>query len=892
MTWDGITTDGSGKIELRLSIEGITTQFVSAYSMEVAASSGVAARKVGLIRSGINLEENADILRAQMSGGSLTFQIKDIALAATATFATRPTKTTWLTATFDIGDSAATVGSTTGWTTSDIAYMNKETFLISAIPASDEFTLTRAQYDSVEQKHYSSDGEKYSMPAVTNAPYAFTGRKVILYAYGEGDSLTGDGTIVWRGSVSGEPSLDVYGTTWSLPCESISKLLQNTIGLDANVYGRARGVYYPWNGAMRLRVGYYDGASYLASASVVDQTVVATIGFWETQEDFVASLNDALQTLTSAWDVVFGAEPIDDTKYKITARIQTAATPSIFALDSVIDTLGDDYSPNTSNLLAYGSNWLNSNDEEVDANNTFAAGEVYYAIVNATVPRGVFGHIVRAGDVDTRYQAYRAAYPENRIYISDIDLTDVTSATIDFGYYFGTNNPDMPGGEYQVTTDTTSQYVQTVDDPRGGGITYGTGDYPKVTPNYTDMFASNKNIGDLMSWITTYSAAYANSGLVPLITTSEFDSSGFATLVFRAIHGGGAGYRNNRHYSFPKPVKLNELLAAEMQLLGLYLGTSETGRMQARQLAQVAQTQNVDFAITASNTITSGGFAGYEVAPYGMVNTITIYTGYDPVADDWLGSKYPIKDRSAFGFTQTTNGLDIKPRSSDPIDNPITASDAVSIAQPLFSTFAVPYVVLSFNVPFSVYTQALVGNTCSFVSNQLPDTDGTRGYTNPKRGVVIGRRFDFGNSYGTIRVLHSLQQIAGYTPTMRINSASGALTSWTVVLKENDPVVGISWLPSGYTNADDWFTAGDQIAFTGWDSTAPSRVTGEVVSVSGNNMTVTLDAAATLSSGTWILSFNVGTDAGISSIEMRYAYIAGSDLLIDFPTPTNARTFG
>jgi hypothetical protein len=150
------------------------------------------------------------------------------------------------------------------------------------------------------------------------------------------------------------------------------------------------------------------------------------------------------------------------------------------------------------------------------------------------------------------------------------------------------------------------------------------------------------------------------------------------------------------------------------------------------------------------------------------------------------------------------------------------------------------------------------------------------------RAIVVGREWDFEAGVGRLTLLVTGLEAYGYAPTGRLASASGSGTSWTLTLEATH------YAPAGVADAS-YFRAGDDIAIREWNANTPTIRTGVVVSVSGNDVAVTLDSSwAGIGGSTWTLVAGPSDEASASQLE-RFAYVANSQLRIGLASSASTR---
>lgn len=901
MTWSRAKSTGSGKLQYRLRIEGLHTEFVTDTGLERSfdGSLSVAARKVGLQRDGIEFGDEANIPLGKIKQSTVSLTIKDVNGAATDAFATRPSVITWARAETLIGGTQVFVKSEVGWSVNDILHLNTEAMRVSSV-ATGVLGVDRAIFGTVEQRHWAPGSDvlisTMATPMICNRPFSISGRRAQISVYGENDGPTGNGTTIYRGIVSGEPSLGSDGVSWRVSLDPVSGLLSQNINGSINVSSSHRGIYYPWNAPLYIRVGHGYSEAWASLDGLEEAGDVLLTGFYENQGEFVTALNTALNTISSGWDTVFGAMYVSESEYKIIADTTVVGKmPVLVGFDSYIDQLSGITAQ--TGVVGY---WRNEDSGELEGLNTYdtlgGIGELtpltrYSKTVSAQVPRMVTGVTPRehySSDLVDRTKA--SQFPNYRHYITaEFDVSGIQLMNIVW-----TNNYSQT---YPVTGVSGDNYIELDDySIHGWGHPLGTkiddirGD-TSYTPFRLDavrfypvipIAPGAENLVDVLEWLRDNGPEYCNLGIVPLLPSDDFQYSTSITNLEAAISGNS--YRNGRTYEFLTDMKFEDFLSQELRVAGCYLGVNVTGRILVKQIKNVASTDLADVSITSP--VVSGGFIPYEPSPFGMYNQVTLYGGYSFKTQGWEDEPITIKDATAFGATRIARTLEIKPFSKGISVQP---DDAVAIAQPILTMFGVPYVVASIRCNFKAFDAGLPGNYISFSSAQLPNSTGTRGVTN-RLGLILGRKWDMNKGTGVLRVYVNLQRVAGYVPTFRISGTSGAGTSWTFTLTNTDSVTGLSWEPSAATDAEDWLAANYRFFVYTWDSTSTTRLPGTINTVSGNTVTVTMDSSFS-PSGTQLLTFDLATHASIQSQQREYAYIAGTDYIIDFTAAEAARQF-
>lgn len=885
MTWPRVIATGSGKTEYRLEFEGLKRVWCTTSAMVKTAADG---REwcVGLHRSGLKIREDGDLPRASLKLGSMQVVITDIGGKATDEFARKPTKTSYLTADFDIGatDMFVSAGTAAGWGDGDILYLNTETMRISTAGVTLEVN-DRAIWGSREQKHWTEDGEVLRMPEINDRPVVIEGRIATLYAYGDGDSLTGDGTQIWRGVVATEPRLE-NGTDWTITLDPLTRVFQQDIGADIKEPVMPRGITYPWNAAPTFRVSLHSGTD--AESSVTSYFFVTPMGHWETQAEYVAALNVILAAGSSGWATSITAEAIDQHAYRFVATTGAGGLYVSVVPDSDWRT------------------WVEASDWEwFDATmgggraRVFVATRTYHLTMDAPVPRGMFGNWSR-GYITPDDATNADLYPSHKVYLggttvvdsnTTASLVDWSAARTDDGSAAG------PATHYIESVDAAARSIVLSNEGGLRPMTFRAPNLPRITLGrvYGDGLAGENLYGFLNALITS-SPSYCNIGASPLITDADIDILTPASVqnpVNEAERG--REWLTHRRYATFGRRALWEWIAHECMLRGLFPCLTSNGKLRFRALRIPTATDVSVATVDASKTLVDGGLPTWERSAYGLINTVVIRTGYDAHEDKHVGNTYVVRDVAGFGLNRAPRVLEVAPLSYSFAERGIVHADIVDAASRVLSVFGYPYMIVGIEVPLKLF-DVLLGDTVLLTNAQLPDEeDGTRGFTSAKACMVIGRSWDLDTGRGLLTLMYSQTRVSGYTPAARITSPaspSGPHTNVTLTVTDSDvDGLGTYW-PSG-ADARTFFAVGDEIRVWRWDNATPSAIAGNVTAVTATTVDVSLDSAWTLLAGeVWYLGYGSAALAGLVQGQRLYTFLAGSDMLIDFPSVQPARVYG
>lgn len=887
MSWTRTLATGSGALEFRLSIEGFEFEAVTATSMEGSDGDTPArTRYVGLQRDGIIIDEQSNLRDGKLKLGSMTLRIADIAGRWTAAFSQKPTKTTWLRVNASTSDTAIEVSSTSGWTTSDVLHIGTEAMDVTAIPDGDTFTVTRAEWQTIAQKHWTSDGAHLRRPMVTNYPQCIEGRRARLYVYGGGDDLTsgtGDGTLVWIGIVSTEPSL-VDGTTWEITIDPLTRLWQSDIGEDLEEPVTPRGIYYPW--CAPLLVTLVQGST--ATGGVFNYTTVGLEGFYATQSAFCDTLTARMGTAATAAGMTgtFAATPLEDgTGYRVTYTAAAGGSP-LFAtieVESFIDPTG---------AFAF-------RDSSGVPLETAVAETTYSVTFDSPVPRGVWRKSYDVGLLPFCDETLRDTFPPERVYVGGTITVDgdMTAAQIEWA-------DDGSAGMYSLDTaldDATSRYVHVrrrSGEPGGHAYAWPLLPELKFGREYGTS-TSGGSLHSLLNAICTDAPTFANIGGVPFVTYSDFDDGSTLATTLTVVTEAAAGrsFLTNRRYLAFGARKLEDWIAEECKLLGIFPRLNASGRLTFSRLKLPVSSEVSAADITAPSTLMDSGFPGWSRNAYGMVNTVVIRTGYDPVEDEHTGHTYVVRDVAGFGINRAVRQDEIAPFSYALLEeSALTIEQIRSVASPILAVFGAPYYTVTIGVPLTLFG-VLLGDVVTLVSAHLPDPDdGTRGWTTAKPALVVGRNWDLATGRGTLTLLGHAQNLAGYAPSMRItadviNDPGTDLDHTLTVSGTDEDGNTNAYIPSG-TDATDFFAVDYKARTLEFDATAPATAVGTVTAVTATTVRVTFTSATTTRANHHI-GFNDANTASIATAQKLFCFIAGTDGLIDYPSDAqSARVMG
>jgi hypothetical protein len=264
----------------------------------------------------------------------------------------------------------------------------------------------------------------------------------------------------------------------------------------------------------------------------------------------------------------------------------------------------------------------------------------------------------------------------------------------------------------------------------------------------------------------------------------------------------------------------------------------------------------------------------------GSINVAEMKTGYSILEDDHEGTTFVIRDVTALSTRKATRKLDIAPLSLDPADFTWDYVSAVDVARRVLAIFGRPYSIVKLAVSSEWLTTALCGSVLGLRSPRIPNVfTGKRGVgqgsEQPAVGLVIGRDWDLSTETGTLTLIVSEAQTAGYAPSVFIDSSavvSGNQYDLSVVF--DDPS-GVSMAPPAAVLSD-FYAVGDELVVLTWDSTTQGAQKCEIDAIDdgASELRVTFNSSPTLT-GTQYVAFSTYDDP-VTSSQARFAFYADS----------------
>jgi len=886
----GITT------AYRLVIEGLGIEAVTDPAMERLSPDISRYRIVGLLRDGLRIQEQCDIARGEIEAGGVTVSIVDrqVDQVWCEWLAQQPQEYTWLTADVSTIDASITVADNSVVTTNDVIHIGTEAMLVSGTSGADTIDVTsgRGWWQTIAQAHYTSDGEELVTPKVTvTRPTTLEGRRAYLYRYVDGDDLQGDGTLVWRGVCSTDARLEDDGATWTITIDSIVSLLKQPIATDLDEPTTIRGIYYPAAEFIRFQFLESNGDDILSGRSHDRTAIIRMHGFWETQEQWCEDIQLAIDQASNTsgagtTGIVAGTTGVVEVEQAFGLARRTA---DIFVevQDSGhwgIRWIPDAGQPRHLLLGTFGGFGPGLELEGALINpwgSTIATPSAPHPWVivagdggvtsKGKVPRGIVGGGAGIGGGAEPYSPQRI-YP-------DLNLTAVALGSIgdyDVQIEWGSGTPSS--GAYPVRNADADEGWARV------GVVDSRHMYPGQLPKLSfRRRIAEGNIGDLRDGLVTLAPDLANAGAMPFITTQDLAS--WTTVADRAASG--RLLLESRRYIVGGEIDLDELVAQECRLFGVFPRLESDGKIGLSYLELPTSTAILAGTLDDGDILVSDQPPTWERnATDGSINVAEMKTGYSILEDDHEGTTFVIRDVTALSTRKATRKLEIAPLSLDPADFTWDYVSAVDVARRVLAIFGRPYSIVKVAVSSEWLTTALCGSVLGLRSPRIPNVfTGRRGVgqgsEQPAVGLVIGRDWDLSTETGTLTLIVSEAQTAGYAPSVFIDSSAVVSGNQYDLSVTFDDPSGVSMAPPAAVLSD-FYSVGDELYLLIWDATTQTAQTCVIDAVNdgASELRVTFDLSPTLS-GTRYLRFANYSDGTLTTSQKRFAFYADGSRRLD-----------
>jgi hypothetical protein len=661
--------------------------------------------------------------------------------------------------------------------------------------------LSRAIWGTHPQAHIvESYGKQLDVYVYTDMPPTMEGRRATLYAYGEGDDMAGDGTVVWRGLVAQLPSLNADGTSWQIDCEHRTQVLNQSIAgeiAEAHVVGIHHHVASPF-----VLFVSYDGDTY---------DPIYYVGHDLSESEFFGQINNALQfaVFTTAGasatieSVGIGRTPGGQIEIAI-KRTGNAHVPFFLAAGSAIlgwagpygDSVGwqqyvqtttgevevktldpdDDLEPDLSYFIQFAR--THPLVSTVDPGFTYdgppatALGYAHLGLVDATRDPSKW---------QDDSAAAIAAYPAWRVYV-DKDFTDVAQV-----YISGTGKPDGIFKVLDTDFDANGHYYIELEPWHGslGTFAFGhwTGDR-MAAAGFMGFLGADTTIKalreyalgalpDFVAALKTKGRDHANAGDTPFVTDADLSTfAAIAPVTPLALV---------RLYVFANTHALMDILKEECKFIGHFMRIEADGTIGIVPLPRWTEATPVPSTheITADHIIPppEGAWPGCTPNRDGRVSEVTVQHYYSWRDETHIDTPVIVQDSAAIAVSK---GRGKAKHSIKPVSTPLfyTASPEMNdelarIGRNVLQFLQLRYLVVTLHLPYSKLP-ILCGDIVSITSDKVIGGDGTRGVTE-RRGVVLERQVYLDPARHMrmqLTVMLTGRNVVGYAPSAQVTGAT------------------------------------------------------------------------------------------------------------------------
>lgn len=935
MSFANLKATGIGRLDFRLEIAGWPHEWTT--SALITHSDGRDSREVfpGLQYTGLKITEKAILKDCWTQQGQLTVKIKPTTLREETvdSFTRNPAPVAYL------AEHDATPGleyDSTVWSLDGAASLPAGFYHIASecLYYNGGGTLTRARWSTTAQRHYIAYGSTSAISVPIYAyPPTMEGRRAVLYAYGEGDSKSGDGLSIWRGIVARPPALDSDGLTWTIQLDPIIKALEQNVAASEALEYHIRGIYHSANAP--IRITYRRFGSPYGVTNLGGETAVVT-GFFENDDALATAINTKLDALISQRD----SELTGHTSELASARYYTnkyGAGPTIAGTTS----------PNIANDVAV------ANDQSSSSTVNFAFGAWFFvesylegyctsgvgSLASTAADTRVGGAFLFVNHISGSVESYVEYFGDGQKSFATPLTKDSAHAPI-FAYPLS-NARAMLGsvpsiGVPPLANDPLSPsdrlYLDVVDGIETDDIMLvKNGDVlvpikitsvdlasKIVTANIMNstpcvwfdantkimpvrVFAQNAALPDFLQGLQD-AAINANDGDTPYVPPGDISVSAFQAVYANATVD---DYWRHRNYMFQKPTPIKRIVQEELKVLGCMTRIEADGSVGCVPLPLVSSSATSTSITDRDILLPARGMVGdwvrWQAQSDGLVNTVTVRLGYNPATDDYDTTQdYSVRDISSIA-EHKTNGTkgnaEIAPVSTE--NQPVTVSFTINVlflsktvsftgsglsatttdvalwVQNYLRILSMDYATVTIAVPFKFF-DLLVGDTVDVTCKQIPDGNGRRGITS-KKAIIVGREWSLDpatNNMGMLTLYFPREVYGGYAPSAHVTSQSNVSgNTWNLTCDGADDL-NVRMSESLDGNVTKHFGVGDKVVVIQRDAgTIPINVNGTVVSVTGATIRVVFDDAWDPGTDDWLLEYQQD-DGTLTAHQTGFVYVA------------------
>lgn len=929
MSWNNnIIKYGSGPVEFRLKITGLPTEFVTNTLMNrtfVGSKGELIKRRTGLRRSGLTFSEKVILPESKLEIEGNTFVIDDIDNAATEAFNQSYRKRGQFSTLEDGGflsDSGSIFNSDDPFSVGSAVWIDHEAFVVHSVFSSSfshtvQHSASRGAYGTRPTYHYAlgSDNVEFNLPVV-DYPFQIENQRVYLYAYSEGDDLTGDGVLIWKGIVSEDATFD--GMSWTVASLPITSIWERDFGIDAekiefrgiDVTGQNFLAEFQLRTTSSITLTSFNillGGSGVTRTFFDDPTASDTR---TAKEKYLDYLNSQIPAAASAagWTDSLPSFIFDSKGYLVVTYTTepSPATPKLM-LVRFRSQIADDLLLALDNLACFtlrDSGWNvpyirdpsvgdTFDYEEYDGPFSVTAGTQYYFPTTDVFPN----QLTILSPLNKRYYLYSPAgsFVNTISFVNEISIVNADEESIEF------SNVE--------TFNTIDQYLE-VDNFRPERIERGTPRDPTeynlflvVINNDHNISASRRfearNIVDFIEECVDLAPQFAPLGVLPLFYEDDFDIADMRREFNEAVEGTELEPLKYRVYRIQKPNRsFEEFIQEEFKLFGFFPKLTSENKISFTKINLNANSfTEFDHVFDSSNILTDDSYPGISTNTFGLYNATRLYTEYDYESDEHTGPQITQLNADSIAL----NGGKIKYIEISPFSR-----EWLTVSRGEFETYIgnvlaaqtfiynSKYKLISIDVPMSMFS-ASIGDTVSVDSKQLPveySPDGQWRGTQIYYGRIIKRQFDLEQGFGNLWIF-----VIGSSNSV----GEGAIAPIIVPLSASEFSSGIvdiyvdqnkSRLENPETDYIRLMQPNDTIEFREWDTFTPAVHPGTLttIQVVGPDLVARIEfdsgitPATVLSNPTnWRINFGrfLNDLSELSENQQKFAYVSRGNV-----TPT------
>lgn len=872
MSWTRNKATGRGVTRLRLEIEGLPYEFVTAKDMQQLLSDG--RRRVnGLNGSDISWSYTGNFLEGKIEGDGFNAKIVDVDKNrwATKAFGRKRQALCYLLTNMD-AFATMTVnvrGTTDNFPATGIIHIDGEALSYNA-KTSGSFSINgRGVWGSRAQAHYTTVGENSFYTSISDTPASIEGRTCKLFAYGPGDDPQGDGSQVFVGMVRIDPTFSP-DEGWTIGIDPVTSFLEQSWGGPSVSPVQIRGIYYPYTMPFNWLVCYQ------VSSTVQTERRCQVKGFFETEADFAAVVELETKAAMAALGI---STTIQD--YLSVRPMPQGGIEFIFNVATACNQVGLIFEMVRGNTTMFGAqsvrlhesldspsydrcDWYIYSGDGRGNGGQFSFGgpsatmpaREYRRRVYAPFPRAYVGNLVRRNGVGP----YDANNPSTRIYFNGAGLLDDGSSVV-----FDMANEDAyenaPKGATISSSDTDYNFFDI-----GNDGTWTTNFLALSLADDIQISGRSTNVTLSSVWqnLDSARASGVTLGVTPDLTVDTHvalpDSNGWGWYdnVLPTIAEGRTYYQ-----SHSEKQSLMDVLAPELLAYG-YIWTVTGGMLSVRPLRMATK------GLTAQHTITDRDITSQPVlerTAWGQLNEVVYECGYEPGEKEWKGTTFRFRNELAIGANGKGRAVNIKRFFTIGAGDDIGTEEMVTIGQKWLAHFGRGYEVFSFTTTLRKF-DIKIGDTVRISASRLPNTRGTLGVTD-RLGVVLGVSYSPAKGEVGLQVLMSDREFPGIAPSFRIDSqVNTSGFNWTLTVDLSD---------MGTYDPTDLLATGDLLRIEKWDSATPGTINCTVTSVTATEVLVTTASTWTPGSDSWLIRPRAATSySSTSNIGSRYGFVSSS----------------